>query len=134
MKYIIFAILVIGVNGYAIDKETIKQLITIEAIHQGVSPKLAISVATVESRLNPNARGSKGEVGLFQLLPGSKSTVRDAEIGYNIIKGISEIKYWKTHCPVKDQETFVICFNGGFRHPKYPLLHPYYKKVMQAMR
>ncbi len=120
--------------GVKDDKDYIKHLIEVEAIHQGVSPKLAIGVATVESSLNPNARGAKGEIGLFQLLPATLEPKKSRLLVNNIRRGIREIAYWQKNCPTKDQETFVICYNQGYHHPKYPLLHPYYKKVMQAMR
>lgn len=134
MKYIILAILSIGVNGYAIDKETIKYLITIEAIHQGVDPNLSVGVATVESGLNPEARGSKGEIGLFQLLPRTTGKRTVKSVLPNIREGIRQIKFWQANCPTKEHETFIICYNQGYRHPKYPRLHPYYKKVMRAMK
>ncbi len=111
-----------------------KFLIASEAVHQGVDPKLAIAVATVESGLNNRAVGSKGERGVFQLMPKlhkQKALVEEQE---NIKAGVSELKTWAAKCPVKESFTFVICFNGGFRHPKYPNKHPYYLKVMEAMR
>lgn len=121
-------------TGARHDKYYIKNLIMLEAITQGVPVDLAISVATVESSLNPNAVGSKGELGLFQLLPSHIRSGSHASTRELIKEGIKEIKYWQTHCPTKENYTYVICYNGGFRHPKYPYFHPYYTKVMQAMR
>lgn len=39
------------------------------ALKYNVPPDLALAVATAESGLDPNARGSSGEIGLFQLMP-----------------------------------------------------------------
>ena len=48
---------------------TIPQIIANAAAANGVPATLALEVAISESSLNPSARGSKGELGLFQLLP-----------------------------------------------------------------
>jgi soluble lytic murein transglycosylase-like protein len=42
-----------------------------EAVRQNVPPALADAVAMVETGYNANARGSSGEVGLMQILPGT---------------------------------------------------------------
>lgn len=120
--------------GERVNHETIKAAIMREAVSQGVSPKLAIGVATVESGLNPSARGSKGEIGLFQLLPSNIRAGSGKSTSDLIREGIKELKYWQTHCPSTEDYTFVNCYNQGLRHPKYPKLFPYYRKVMQAMR
>lgn len=49
----------------------IADLIIGEAQTQGVDPSLALEVATAESGLNQSARGSSGEIGVFQLMPGT---------------------------------------------------------------
>lgn len=38
-------------------------------------PQLALEVAIQESGLNPNARGSNGEIGIFQLLPSTAASL-----------------------------------------------------------
>lgn len=48
---------------------TIPQMIANTAQAAGVPPALAVQVAQQESGFNPNAVGSKGEQGLFQLMP-----------------------------------------------------------------
>jgi soluble lytic murein transglycosylase-like protein len=48
---------------------SIPQMIQNVATSLGVPPALAVQVATQESGLNPNALGTKGEVGLFQVMP-----------------------------------------------------------------
>ena len=42
-----------------------------EALRQGVPPELALAVAQRESNFNQLAVGSSGEIGLFQLMPGT---------------------------------------------------------------
>ncbi len=56
----------------------------------GVSPELAIAVATRESGLNPNARGAAGEVGLFQLMPSTAAGlgVNPYDLSQNIAGGV----------------------------------------------
>jgi hypothetical protein len=108
-------------------------LINKEAIRQGLDPKIAISVAKVESSLDPQARGKKGEIGLFQLRPELFPYADLRNISTNIRIGVAELIYWKSHCPVRKGLEWVVCYNNGGRHPKYPRLHPYYKKVMAAL-
>jgi len=54
---------------------SIQQLITNTAAAAGVPPALALQVARQESSLNPNAMGSKGELGLFQLMPSTAAAL-----------------------------------------------------------
>jgi soluble lytic murein transglycosylase-like protein len=35
----------------------------------GIDPLISISVIDVESKFNPKAVGTKGEIGLFQIMP-----------------------------------------------------------------
>jgi hypothetical protein len=105
--------------------------IAAEATKQGIDPKIAIAVATVESGLNPKAVGKAGEVGVFQLHP---SFFKATNTRQNIRLGIKHLAYWKAHCPVREGYEWVTCYNQGSRHPKYPKLFPYYKKVAAVMQ
>lgn len=118
-------IMLVTINSHADYTTTIIQ----EATRQGIDPKLALAVAKVESNLNPEARGAIGEIGLFQIHPKYAIPAVYHPEG-NIRYGIQQLVYWQKNCPVKE---FVICYNQGFRKPKYPQLHPYFKKVMSAM-
>jgi soluble lytic murein transglycosylase-like protein len=51
------------------DKGDIYRAIQAQAKAMGVDPDLALAIAEKESNFNPKARGSKGEIGLFQLMP-----------------------------------------------------------------
>lgn len=112
----------------------VRTMIEKEATLQGINPKLAVAVATVESNLNPDAIGTQGEFGVFQLHPKHFAKVKLLTQEQRIKAGVSHLVYWKKNCPVKDAYTFVTCFNQGGRKPRYPQLLPYYKKVMQAMK
>ena len=60
---------------------------------QGVDPRVALSVAKVESNYNQELVGSKGEVGVFQVLPSkdySKKLLKDTRCRY--YKGGRELK------------------------------------------
>lgn len=48
---------------------TIEALIVSISLSMGFDPNIALSVAKVESKLNPSAVGKIGEIGLFQLRP-----------------------------------------------------------------
>lgn len=49
--------------------EQLIALITAISIQHGVDPNLAVAIAKTESRLNPAAVGTIGEIGIFQLRP-----------------------------------------------------------------
>src|SRR5579862_2620680 len=58
---------------------SIDQMIRNTAVAAGVPPDLAVQVATQESGLNPDALGSKGELGLFQLMPSTAAQLGVAD-------------------------------------------------------
>lgn len=120
--------------GVKDDTQVVKETIRIEAIAQNFSPTLAVSVATVESGLNPRALGRHGEIGLFQIMPYQIRKQDDHDIQGNTRRGIEILQYWRLHCPIREGLEYLVCYNGGYRHPKYPLLHPYYLHVMEQMR
>lgn len=52
---------------------TVQDQVITAALRYGVDPALALAVARQESGFNQSARGSSGEVGVFQLMPGTAS-------------------------------------------------------------
>ncbi len=65
-------------------------LISAAAARYGVPPALALAVATKESGLNQAAIGSSGEVGVFQLMPGTAGDlgVNPYDLGQNVDGGV----------------------------------------------
>jgi membrane-bound lytic murein transglycosylase MltF len=126
MKYILPIIFISCISQ---AKTNYEGLIRQEARRQGLNEELALAVAMVESSMNPTAKGPYGEIGLFQLRP-EYAEVAIYNPKDNIREGIRQLIYWSKQCPVKE---FVICYNSGKRHPKFPKLHPYYKRVMKAL-
>lgn len=134
-KYILpFVIAVLAyffgqVMAEADQKIVIKELIKAEALVQGVDPKLAVSIAMVESSLRQSAVGSVGEIGVFQLRPEMhKGDLHN--LSTNVREGVRYLKEVQKKCPVSQ---FAICYNQGTkRKPKHPESHPYYKKVMKV--
>lgn len=130
----IVSIILTGMLGHCDDK--METLIKKEALSQGLNPSLALAVATVESGLNPKSIGKKGEIGLFQILPKFSPVSKKALLNpkTNARIGIKKLIEARDLCSTHDNFTYVICYNNGWRHPKYPYLHPYYKRVMLALK
>lgn len=109
--------------------EAILSLIISTSLIEGVDPRVAVAVATVESSLIPTAVGKHGEIGLFQIMPyhGAVERLHDTET--NILLGIGLLKNALTKCADMGKYA-VICYNqGSRRRPKHPEKHPYYLKV-----
>lgn len=128
-----FLLLVIILAFSTCSKADVIELITAEARRQHFDPEIAIAVAVVESGLNQNAIGKAGEIGIYQILPRIYPGANLFDLQTNIRLGIEHLKYWKRNCPTVKGIQFVNCYNSGFRHPKYPNLRPYVKKVRAVM-
>lgn len=115
-------------------KAGVVEMIEAEARRQHFDPAIAVAVATVESGLDQNAIGKKGEIGIYQILPRVYPGANLFDLKTNIKLGIEHLKYWKRVCPTIEGISFVNCYNSGFRRPKYPFLRPYVRKVASAMR
>lgn len=110
------------------------EMIEAEAKAQHFDPVVAVAVATVESNLNQDMIGDKGEIGVFQILPRTCPGANLFDLKVNIKSGIEQLKYWKRACPTVEGISFVNCYNSGFRRPRYPFLRPYVRKVAAVMR
>jgi membrane-bound lytic murein transglycosylase MltF len=115
------------------------KLITTYCLMYGIDPKIAVSVASVESGFNPTVIGITGDIGVFQLNPRSfpTYTVKDLQNPEtNIRLGVQYLAYVKSKCSIKDDLGWLVCFNYGpknARKVKHPLLFPYVKKVYFTM-
>lgn len=116
------------------DSDDIEVAIAREAIRQHYSVDIALAVARVESGMKQSARGSKGEIGVFQIMPYNAKGMNILNTKSNIRRGIELLKKYQSLC--KDMgKYYVICYNQGpSRRPNYPHLHPYFLHVTGAMK
>lgn len=110
----------------------LEQIIRETASIHGLNPDLAVAIATVESRLNPKAVGSLGEIGLFQLRP-EFHKVTKGNVRANVTIAVRYLVQLKRRCAAYE-DAFFVCFNyGHVRKLRYPRLFPYYKKVQLVL-
>ena len=119
--------------------DLIVQLIITYSLNFGIDPSISLAIAKTESNMNPNAIGSLGEVGLFQVRPEfSKYTEKQlTNPATNIKEGLRILKNAQHGCNHQKDNTWVVCFNTGIHYAKrikHPTLFPYYKKVMYAKK
>jgi len=108
-------------------------MIYLLAVSNGVDPRLALSIAYNESGFNPNAIGSCGDIGLFQvrhqLVDESLNELFDAETNTKV--ALKLLKEVKVQCNSLGDAWF-LCYNRGVTGAK-KLAHPfktdYYLKV-----
>jgi len=83
------------------------------ALRYGVDPALALAVAQQESGFNQGARGRAGEVGVFQLMPGTASDlgVNPYNETENIEGGIAYLS--KLYRQFGDWTKALAAYNGG---------------------
>lgn len=105
-----------------------------------IDPLLSLSIAKVESGLNQSVVGSKGELGVFQLLPRafpqvSKRYLKDLKT--NIELGIKHLAWTRKHCKFKSDNTWIACYNLGVSKAKTiknVYQYAYYTKVMNQYK
>lgn len=83
-----------------------------------IDPYVALAVAYEESSLNPKAVGTKGEVGLFQIMPqmykqAGYTKKQMEEPLNNIYMGLRMLQDAKKTCVHKGPLTFLVCYNAG---------------------
>src|SRR5690606_32727266 len=133
MKTMIVAIMLLLSQEIKADNSIVK-IIERKAMKYGIDPKLAVSIAMTESSLNPNAVGSLGEIGLFQLRP-EFHDVKQGDIKHNVELAMRYLSYVKNRCLRRYDVAWFVCFNTGPNRKKLierPQEFSYYKKVMIA--
>lgn len=92
---------------------SVVDLIYGEAVAQGVPPELALAVARRESEYNQDARGAAGEVGVFQLMPGTAGDlgVNPYHLGDNIRGGVRYLR--QQFDRFGDWATALAAYNAG---------------------
>ena len=95
------------------DASSVAEQIQAAAPAYGVPPALALAVATKESGLNQAARGSSGEIGVFQLMPGTAAQlgVNPSDLTANIDGGLTYLSQLYTQ--FGDWGTALEAYNGG---------------------
>lgn len=122
-----------------LSKAAVIQLILFYSQMFGLDPKIALTIAKMESNFKVNAVGSSGEIGVFQLLPTSYPEFEKEELKNprtNIILGIATLKKIKDKCKHLNKN-WVVCYNAGFagaKRIKQPSKHPYALKFNKIMK
>lgn len=132
----IISLLMLFLANSCAARADVRTIITAEAQRQNFDVATALAIAKIESNFNPRAIGPKKEIGLFQLLPKFISVAPKELLNPHINAriGIARLKEAQIKCALKEEFTFVICYNNGWRKPKYPYKHPYYKKFLLARK
>lgn len=93
---------------------TTEELIRQEALRQGVAPALALAVAQTESGFNQGARGTSGEVGVFQLMPPTAAGLRvdPYDLLSNIRGGITYLRQMLGVCGGRE-DLALMAYNSG---------------------
>jgi soluble lytic murein transglycosylase-like protein len=129
---LIFLILFLTTLAQAQTKLEIVKMIRAEALKVGVDQDLAVSIAKVESSLNPKAVGGLGEQGLFQLRPEFHKI--DGKVLNNIQVAVSYLKWLKEKDGGKSGQAWFVLYNSGpYRNLKQPTKTNYFKKVMNEL-
>jgi membrane-bound lytic murein transglycosylase B len=91
-----------------------QDMITAAATKYGVPPSLALAVAQRESGLNQSAVGTSGEIGVFQLMPGTATQlgVNPSDLSQNIDGGVRYLSQLSTQYG-GDWHTALEAYNGG---------------------
>jgi soluble lytic murein transglycosylase-like protein len=92
---------------------TVQDDISAAASRYGVPSWLALAVAQRESGFNQNARGTSGEIGVFQLMPGTAAQlgVNPLDLSQNIDGGVRYLS--QMYGQFGDWRTALEAYNGG---------------------
>jgi soluble lytic murein transglycosylase-like protein len=118
----------------------INLLITYFSLINGIEPSLAFKMAHIESGMNPLAKSSTSDGGLFQLNSRSHKFHNEQwryRIDTNTAIAMSTLSVLKDKCKHRVLNQFVLCYNSGvsgaskIRNPKKA---QYYQKVTSLWR
>ena len=92
---------------------SVQDQIAAAARRYGVPVEIALAVAEQESRFNQSARGTSGEIGMFQLMPGTASDlgVNPYTLEQNIEGGVRYLR--QQYERFGDWNTAVRAYNAG---------------------
>lgn len=112
-------------------------LIYASAVAQHFDPRLALSVAFVESSFNPLAEGTTGDIGLFQVRHELVGLTKEEmlDVDRNIDYGIKLLRLARNGCSGMDEITSVVCYNrgiGGGKRVVFPSTDSYVLKVSRV--
>jgi hypothetical protein len=119
----------------------IERLIALEALQQGVNPRLAVEVGRAESRFNPTARSPQEAYGPMQLMPDTAARLGvDRYDPYqNIQGGVTLLRDLERRYP-GDTARQLAAYNAGQRAveryggvPPYPETQGFVGKVMASL-
>lgn len=95
-----------------------------------LDPNLVLAIVEVESNFNVNARGTHGEVGLYQLHPQYHADI-PRSVYKQIDYGSRYLSWVRQQCLHRYGDAWIVCYNAG---PNcriiHPLRNPYYIRVM----
>ena len=121
-----------------VTKLMIVNLIKYYAMFYGINPAVPLTIAEIESQYDHSITGTKGEIGVMQLLPTSfpEYTPRSLKsLETNVKLGVGYLAYVKKHCAHQRYYTWVVCYNygvSGGSKLKYPKETEYYKRFMEV--
>lgn len=130
MLHISFTLL--NLIAQATYTNAVAQAVHLEAKY-GIEAELTLAIIQVESGFKPGAVGaSHGEIGLMQLRPKYFPNARH-DVKTNMERGVRHLYAIRKGCVKKHGPAWFVCYNVGQNTKlKYPILHPYYKKVSAA--
>lgn len=96
------------------SQRRIAEKVIATATEQGVDPQLALAVAKVESGFSQAAKGSKGEIGVMQLMPATAKSlgVNPKSLDENISGGVTYLKQM-LDLTGGDVRKALVGYNGG---------------------
>ncbi len=115
-------------------------IITYFSLINGIDPSLALKLARIESGMNPHAKSSTSDGGLFQLNSRSHKFHNEQwryRVDTNTAVAMSTLAYLKQKCKHRLLNQFVLCYNRGIvgaARIKNPNKTQYYQKVTSLWR